>query len=275
MAIDLVHQHLDYLRRKNCSPRTRHDREGALRRLAAYLDKPLVEATAEDLDSWQSSLRVSISAIATYTSHVASFYRWALEQGHLDSDPATLLPRPRIPRRFPRPIPEQDLRVAITCATEPLRTWLVLAAYCGLRAGEIARMETYDVSNEGDIWTLLVRGKGDRERFVPLPVAIRSVLAAHMTGGGPMFRRPDGRPFTPDGVSEKASDHLHGLGQPHTLHTLRHRFATRLFGLSKDIRVTQEMLGHASPSTTAIYVKHSVVPARSNLDRLSKELSGV
>ena len=94
MAIDLVHQHLDYLRRKNCSPRTRHDREGALRRLAAYLDKPLVEATAEDLDGWQSSLRVSISAIATYTSHVASFYRWALEQGHIDSDPATLLPRP-------------------------------------------------------------------------------------------------------------------------------------------------------------------------------------
>ena len=93
---------------------------------------------------------------------------------------------------------------------------------------------------------------------MPLPVAIRSVLAAHMTGGGPMFRRPDGRPFTPDGVSEKASGHLHGLGQPHTLHTLRHRFATRLFGLSKDIRVTQEMLGHASPSTTAIYVKHSV-----------------
>jgi len=97
MTTTCERRHLDYLRRQNLSPRTRRDREGALRRLAAFLDKPLLEATPEDLERWQAGLRVSISAVSTYTSHVKSFYRWALEQGHLDSDPATLLPRPKLP----------------------------------------------------------------------------------------------------------------------------------------------------------------------------------
>jgi len=272
MTTTCERRHLDHLRRQNRSPRTRRDREGALRRLAGFLDKPLLEATPEDLERWQAGLRVSISAVSTYTSHVKSFYRWALEQGHLDSDPATLLPRPKLPRRSPRPIPEQDLRVAIACAQEPLRTWFILAAYCGLRAGEIARMETYDIIEERGIWTLLVHGKGNRERLIPLPTAIRKGLAGYMGQPGAMFRRPDGRPFTSEGVSEKASDHLHGLGQPHTLHTLRHRFATRLYTLSKDIRVTQEVLGHASPATTALYVKHSQAQARKSVDKLSRGL---
>ena len=102
MTTTCERRHLDHLRRQNLSPRTRRDREGALRRLAGFLDKPLLEATPEDLERWQAGLRVSISAVSTYTSHVKSFYRWALEQGHLDSDPATLLPRPKLPRRSPR-----------------------------------------------------------------------------------------------------------------------------------------------------------------------------
>lgn len=272
MTTECERRHLDQLRRQNLSPRTRRDREGVLRRLTAFLDCPLLEATPDDLERWQAGLRVSISAISTYTSHVKSFYQWAVEQGHLDHSPATLLPRPRIPRRQPRPIPEQDLKVALSCAQEPLRTWFILAAYCGLRAGEISRMQTYDVTEEAGMWTLLVHGKGDRERFVPLPKAVRSGLSGYMGQPGAMFRRPDGRPFTPDGVSQLAAAHLHGLGQPHMLHTLRHRFGTRLFALSHDIRVTQELMGHASPVTTALYVKHSPAGARKNIDRLSKGL---
>jgi len=272
MTTECERRHLDHLRRQNLSPRTRRDREGALRRLAAFLDKPLLEATPADLERWQASLRISPSAISTYTSHIKSFYQWAVEQEHLGHSPATLLPRPRIPRRHPRPIPEQDLKVALSCAQEPLRTWFVLAAYCGLRAGEISRMQTYDITEEAGMWTLLVHGKGDRERFVPLPAPIRKGLAGYMGQPGAMFRRPDGRPFTPDGISQLAAAHLHGLGQPHTLHTLRHRFGTRLFALSRDIRVTQELMGHASPVTTALYVKHSPAGARKNVDRLSKGL---
>jgi len=273
MISEVERRHLDHLRRKNLSPRTRHDREGVLRRLTAFLDCPLLEATPDDLDRWQAGLRVGISAIATYTSHVKAFYEWAVDRELLATSPAARLPRPRIPSRHPRPIPEEDLRVAIACAMEPLRTWLIIAAYCGLRAGEISRMQTYDVTEEAGMWTLLVHGKGDRERFVPLPAAIRSGLAGYMGQRGAMFRRPDGRPFTPDGVSQLAAAHLHGLGQPHTLHTLRHRFGTRLYALSRDIRLTQELMGHQNPATTALYVKHSSLEAQRKVDELSLELS--
>jgi len=272
MTSGCEHRHLDHLRRQNLSPRTRRDREGALRRLAAFLGKPLLDATPADLERWQTSLRISPSAISTYTSHIKSFYQWAVDQEHLEHSPATLLPRPRLQRRHPRPIPEHDLKIALSCAQEPLRTWFILAAYCGLRAGEVSRMQTYDITEDAGMWTLLVHGKGNRERFVPLPAQIRSVLAGYMSQPGAMFRRPDGRPFTADGISQLASAHLHGLGQPHTLHTFRHRFGTRLFALSRDIRVTQELMGHASPVTTALYVKHSLVGARKNIDRLSRGL---
>jgi len=273
MTTEVVRRHLDHLRRRNLSPRTRRDREGALRRLAAFLDKPLLEATPADLERWQAGLRVSVSAISTYTSHLKSFYEWAVDQELLATSPAARLPRPRIPRRHPRPIPEEDLKVAIACAMEPLRTWFILAAYCGLRAGELAKVQAGDITEEAGVCTLLVHGKGNRERFVPLPTAIRSALSGYMGQPGAMFRRPDGRPFTPDGISQLAATHLHRLGQPHTLHTLRHRFGTRLYALSRDIRLTQELMGHQNPATTALYVKHSSVEAQRKVDELSLELS--
>ncbi len=76
-----------------------------------------------------------------------------------------------------------------------------------------------------------------------------------------------------ESASSLAAAHLHGLGQPHTLHTLRHRFGTRLYALSRDIRLTQELMGHQNPATTALYVKHSSVDAQRKVDELSLELN--
>ena len=128
---------------------------------------------------------------------------------------------------------------------------ILLATFGGLRRSEIARVHADDI--EGDF--LLVTGKGGRRRSIP----IHPVLAPHLeiikTRGGWAF---PGR-FTghchPDHVGKNLS---RLLGSGWTGHTLRHRFATTAYSGSRDLRAVQELLGHASVTTTQIYTMVTV-----------------
>ena len=107
-------------------------------------------------------MRVATSTIAGYTSNVRGFYRWAVEGGRLEVGPSTRLPSPKVPRRFPRPIPELDLRTALVCAAEPIRTWLVLAGFMGLRCAEIAGITAESVLEVDGRLYLQGVGKGSK-----------------------------------------------------------------------------------------------------------------
>src|SRR5690606_8248678 len=97
--LTMIRLHCDYLRRTGARPSTVMHRRDLLRRLRSQMQVPLLEATADDLERWQSSLTVSTSSIATYTNHVVAFYKWAVDAGHLEVNPAARLPRPRPPKR--------------------------------------------------------------------------------------------------------------------------------------------------------------------------------
>jgi integrase/recombinase XerC len=271
-----ITRHIDWLRRTGARQATVKHRRDNLRRLAAYLPVALIEASPEQLDAWQSQLRVSISSINTYTCHARGFYRWAQQTGLLDVDPSDALPLPRVAQRKPRPMPEKDTRTAMRAARGAMRAWLALAGWCGLRAGEIARIRREDVELDtegGDGALLHVDGKGGKHRAVPVPPRVLAMLMPFLALQGPIFRRETtGLPIAPADVTKRVSRFLRGLGLPYTLHTLRHRFATRLAQATRDLRLVQELLGHASLATTQLYLDWTLKRGAKAVKALSESL---
>ena len=255
----LVRSHLEWLRMRGLRPATIRARRQALDRLARALASPLVDATADDLRLWQERLTLGPHALGTETAHVAQFFRWAQRHGHRADDPAELLPRPRTPRMLPRPISEADLRMALACAPDRIRPWLILAGWCGLRAREVALLERGDIRDQDDPPTLFVRdGKGGKQRVVPLPRTVARELASlRLPARGPVFRRADGLPggVPPGRLSKIASDYLRSIGVPATLHQLRHRYASLAYQATHDLLLVRDYLGHESAATTAGYAK--------------------
>ena len=123
----------------------------------------------------------------------------------------------------------------------------------GLRCQEIAGIRREDVlDSEGSL--RVVKGKGGVERILPLHPAVAAALSAlPMPRSGWMFTRPQGGAFTGPSLSQDFNRFLRSAGVTGSAHTLRHWFGTNLYKQSHDIRLTQEMLGHANIVTTAIY----------------------
>lgn len=230
-----------------------YHRAGLLRRTETILGKPIHEATVTDVEHWWEVLQETNSPTSQAASlaGIRSFYRWAMHNDFLDSDPTRRIPAPRLPKRRPAPIAEGDLARAIASA-EPtrIRPILVLGAFSGLRAHEIAAVHRRDIHGS----TLTVIGKGDRERSVDLHPFVLTTLDA-MPQTTWLFPRRDAKPghLSSTTVSTIANEHLHNLGIASTLHKLRHRFATQLYLATHDLLLVQNLLGHASPTTTQVY----------------------
>jgi integrase len=260
LADPAVTAHVAWMRLRRLSPDTMQLRGVALRSLTRSTGKPALACTTADLDAWQRSLTVSDSSRSSYVSQVCSFYGWAVAEQLVEADPSTVLVSPRLPRRQPRPISEADLELALAAAPDRIAPWLELAAYAGFRAGEIARLTRRDVIDHEDPPLLVVQGKGGKERIVPMAPRVRDALRRHgMPSAGVVFPRFDGQPghIRPNRISQLCSAHLHSLGIPASAHALRHRFLSAIYRETRDIRLTQELAGHSSPSTTAGYAAWS------------------
>jgi integrase len=257
----IIDDHLRWLSLEGKSSQTIAERRRLLIGLHRHLGTPLLAATEDDILGWREAMTWACDAtILAYTSHIASFYTWAIDRGLIDGrSPAARIPRPRIGRRHPRPISTDDLFRALDSAPQPIRLWLVLAAWAGLRCKEIALLRRDCIQETAEEPTVFIAGnatKGRHERIVPLaPFAVDETRAAGLPASGWAFRRRDGKPGhnTPTRVSQITNDYLHSLGIAATMHTLRHWFGTGSWRATHDLRVVQEMLGHADPATTALY----------------------
>ena len=263
-SAEAVARHLKWMRLRGLAADSIYQRGRGLARLAAVLPVPLLEADAAMLAAWRAALTVTPATVCTYIGDVRQFYGWAADEGLISDNPARRLPTPRLGRRLPRPIGETELRAALECAPSRIRPWLVLAGWAGLRAKEIAYLRRENVLDTAAEPALLIAEnatKGNSERVVPMsPFVLGELRAYGLPAAGWVFRRRDGQygPNRPWIVSQLASQHLHDCGIPMTLHTLRHRFGTQAYQSSgRDLRTVQELMGHANPSTTALYAAYS------------------
>lgn len=227
----------------------------------------MLEVAREDVERWLDS-RPKLSAKSRYTeiSHVAAFFKWAIREEHLEVDPTVRITRPKVKQGLPRPIATEDLRRAIEQApTAELAAMLYLAAYGGLRCAEISQMNADDLLENHSPPVMIVHGKGSKDRIVPIHPDVPGHLRRHgLPLRGPLFpNRPPWR------VSHMIRAHLLACGIQASAHQLRHWFATECYGLCGDLRLTQELLGHASPATTAIYTKWSQAKAMTVVAQLA------
>lgn len=196
-------------------------------------------------------------------SSIAGFYRWGYDFGHTGTDVARLLPKVRVPRALPRPAPDAAFSAALEAASDRDRLMLLLAALAGLRRAEITCLQWSAVGPD----SLHIVGKGGRHRIVPLAPELAAALDAvqQLRAAG---KAETGWRFPPDTASRYVfpggqDGHIHtetvgqvlkdALGDGLTGHQLRHRFATRAYAGTHDLRAVQQLLGHESPVTTMRY----------------------
>lgn len=249
------------LRRRNLSPETIRGYCKGLERFERQTGTSLLEATRLDLRDWLDTLRIGPRTYFWYVSTLRVFYNWAVIEEVLVRSPAMGLVTPRYPRLVPRPIGRDDLELALHGARPRMKAWLALAAFAGFRAKEIAGLRREDVLDMVEPPVLVVSApKGGRQRIVPLNsyVAHALRLAGLPRRSGWVFLSQRGAgPVRPPTVTKLVGRYLEDCGIEATLHQFRHAFATEVYRASRDLRLTQELMGHASPLTTSAYAAHS------------------
>lgn len=183
-----------------------------------------------------------------YRNTISSFFRWLHKSGRRSDDPSMDVPRVKKPHAHPRPCPDRYIAAAMGMATPSEKLMIRLGAECGLRRGEIARVHSDDVVADSAGHALIVRGKGDKQRIVPLPDDLANIV---METQGYLF---PGR-FGGHVEESYIGDHISRLlPDGYAAHTLRHRFATTAYAATHDLFVVAELLGHESVETTEHYV---------------------
>lgn len=231
----------------NMPASTRRLRQYHLRRFARAVAVPPAEVTTDLVirylahPGWKANTRQSIR------SSIRGFFRWATLTKRLAENPAEHVPPVRVPRGRPRPASDAALEAAMLAADERVRLMVRLGAHAGLRCCEIAKVHADDLVRDLVGWSLRVTGKGDKVRIVPLGDDLARAIREH---DGYVFPGQIDGHISAEYVSRLVS---RALPAGVTAHTLRHRFASRAFAGSKNLRAVQELLGHASIATTQIY----------------------
>ncbi|KFI33394.1 recombinase XerC [Haematobacter missouriensis] len=232
---------------------------------------PLARITGSDMRAWMAHERgrgLSARSLARALTAVKTFYGWLAEREGFEPTAVLSIRPPRFKARLPRPLSEEAaLSVIDRVELQHEEPWLgardaavvTLLYGCGLRISEALSLRRRDAPL-GE--TLRVIGKGNKERLVPvLPVARQAVadyvalLPFAVPAEEPLFRGARGGPLNP-GLITRAMERVRnqmGLPATATPHALRHSFATHLLNAGGDLRAIQELLGHASLSTTQVY----------------------
>jgi integrase/recombinase XerD len=253
-----------------------------LQKLVLFLENrnlTLFDSQSDDFRDFLTELRqqgLTDASIARVTVCIRTFYKFLARDRGIEDKAHELIP-PRIPKRLPKALTVSEIESLITStALEGMglrdRAMLELLYATGARVSEIVSLDLDDVkkssSNEGEITTLRILGKGRKERIVPIGSFARKAIEDYIvrlrpslqksgqkSGQRALFLNARGGRISRQSawniVLEAAE--RSGLDGKVSPHALRHSFATHLLDGGADIRVVQELLGHASVSTTQIY----------------------
>ncbi|MCI0635728.1 MAG: site-specific tyrosine recombinase XerD [Actinobacteria bacterium] len=212
--------------------------------------------------------RYRATSVVRALSSIRAFHRFLLRDGKTTEDPTAAVVRPKLPRTLPKPLSVDDVARVLDhpdTSAKGLRDRAVLETLYagGLRISELVGLDVDDVDlEEGSVRVL---GKGGKERDVPIGRHARDAVGAYLSRVRPqiatarsrsaMFLNLRGGRLTRQGCAGILEQHAAGAGIEKKVspHTLRHSFATHLLEGGADVRVVQELLGHASVATTQVY----------------------
>ena len=243
-----------------------------LKKIVLWANKPLSQLTKTDFEQFLMTLADASSSprsVSRYLSSARHFYRLQIAEGLLMLDPTLELNSPRLGRPLPKDLSELDVEALLAApdiSTElglRDRAMLELLYACGLRVSELVGV-TIDESNLRAGF-VRVRGKGSKERLVPMGEVARDWLIQYLQEARPSLVRGQMSDalfpsrvggfmsrqnfwYAIKGYAKKA-----GIERTLSPHTLRHAFATHLLNHGADLRVVQMLLGHSDLSTTQIY----------------------
>lgn len=257
----LIDEYATWQRGIGRSPMTVQLREAQLRFAAREIGGHPNAVTEDDLTTWFACYAEwKPETRRSYRAALRGFFEWAYKFGRVSHNPAADLPGVRVYPDPPRPIDDYSLQEALRGADLRVTLMLRLAAEAGLRRAEIAQVHTRDLVDGFGGAQLVVHGKGNKKRMVPisqgLAELIRQGSAGHTLGPwnphGWLFPSQRGGHVSPYYVGKLCSA---ALPDDWTVHKLRARYATRAYRGSRNIRAVQQLLGHSSVATTERYTK--------------------
>lgn len=231
----------------------------------------LSRITVSDMRSWMAHTRgsdIGSRSLARKLSAVKSFYRWLSEREGFDPSAVLSTRSPKFQRKLPRPLAEDAAKdVIATIEMQSDNPWIAardqavvtLLYGCGLRISEALSLRG---SNLPLGEALMITGKGGKERMVPMIAPARDAVTRYLKlcpyeiePDSPLFRGARGGALNPRQIQKVVEKTRLQLGLPAsaTPHAMRHSFATHLLNAGGDLRAIQELLGHASLSTTQAY----------------------
>lgn len=211
-------------------------------------EKEYLTAQTEDITQWMNRHDWMPYTRAAARNSLKSLYSFMFEYDYRTDNPMLKTRPVKIPPSVPRSASEEDLLYALERASSRDRLAVLLAAYGGLRRAEIAGLHTSQVFDDH----IIIKGKGGRVRMVPLHPILKKELGDNSVNNDYYFK--DHRThevLSPEAMGKRLSRLLPpGI----SAHKLRHRFATRIYQNTHDIRSLQTVLGHSSIATTERYV---------------------
>jgi len=270
---------IEYLKiEKNCSPYTIDVYKKDIQQFYLFMSKQLLEhvqdVSAQEVRIFLTELfneELARKSIARKISSLRSFYRFLARENIVESNPFAVISIPKLESRLPDFFYEEELQhIFQSCDTTSILgkrnvAILELLYATGIRVGECTKIEMKDL--DFSISTLLVKGKGKKERYVPFGSFAHSALESYIknsrsklmdknkTNHPYLFVNYKGGPLTENGVRDilnRMMESSAAKGKIHP-HKLRHSFATHLLANGADMRTVQELLGHAFLSSTQIY----------------------
>jgi integrase/recombinase XerC len=240
-------------------------RRDQLSLLARHTHRNPWEVETSDLVAWLGSADWSQERRRSMRTTLRGFYRWGVGSDWLSHNPADGLPVVKATAPNPRPTPDLIYRRATRDADTRSRLMIRLAVECGMRRAEVAQVHSRDLEPDLGGWSLVVHGKGNKVRLIPLPASVAAELRSLPIGFA--FPGQDQGHLSPRWVGRIIRELL---GDGYTMHGLRHRFATQAYESDRDVFTLQAILGHASAETTRRYVQVPTKAMRRMVENVSE-----
>lgn len=241
------------------------------------VNPPLTEISASMIRSWLAALKEENKSAKTINRKISclkSFFKYHLRRGNLEKTPMSSVTAPKISKKLPQYVEQQDMNTLFTHVEFP-DTWqghtdrllLSIFYHTGMRLSELVNLRESQVNAAGN--TLKILGKGNKERLVPVSPELIASLQDYVNRKRSELKTPDttyllvnekGKKLAPRSVYQSVNNWLKTVTtiDKKSPHVLRHTFATHLMNNGADINAVKELLGHSSLAATQIYTHNTI-----------------